>query len=239
MPHRRTRSAKESGNAEDLTSRVNRLSAHFQSEMESFRNQLTTVRADVAEPGDVATVDELLRRFGQFQLDFDNEIKLLREKVCCLAKSLDHNERQADGYFQHMLQNKLLLYGVQESSEESSAALMDKVVDLINDRMRKKNVEISCEDVSNCYRFGRKHSDKPRPIHVSFVRVFKRNLVFGNKSAFKGSKILLAEFLTSKRHAVYKAAKSRFKKECWTNGGNIYALINGAKRLIRDISDLD
>lgn len=243
-PRRNLRKGATSGAAGDITSQVDRLSSHFQSEMDKFRKELITTRqldsASASETGDDATVDELLARFTEFQNNINAEMQELRSQIDSLCTSMKESTLRMDRDLQQSFRNKLLIYGIPEVEKENNIeALMATVVKVVNNQMRSKGVEIQEVDISDCYRWGKKRPDKPRPILVNFLRIYKRNLVYNNKSSFKGSKILIAEYLTSPRFALFKETKRRFSKDCWTRNGDIFVSVNGVRRLIRDLKDLD
>lgn len=240
MPYTR-KSAKNVSNSDNITTRVDRLSAHFQSEMDKFRKELTTVRqSDTnSEPRDVSTTNELLLKFNEFQHNMELDMQALRAQIESLSATITETARYTDRNLQQSHRSKLLVYGIPESDGEGTEALMNKVINVVNKQMKSKNVEIQLQDISDCYRYGKRRADKPRAIFVDFVRIFRRNLVYNNKSAFKGSKVLIAEYLTKARFEIFKEAKRRFNRDCWTLNGDVFVSINGVKRLVRGLQDLD
>lgn len=240
MPNTRKNSRNVS-TTEDINARVARLSTCFQTEMDKFRKELTSVRqADVgSESRGVATIDELLQKFNEFQLNVETELRALRSQLDTFGTEIKQLGDSADINLQHSYRSKLLVYGIPENDNNKNPdALVDQFVNTVNTGMGHK-VEIQRHDISDCYRFGKKSSDRPRAILVDFVRVLKRNQIYGNKSAFKGSRIVVAEYLTRSRFKVFKEAKRRFNKDCWTLNGEVFVSVNGQRRLIRDLKDMN
>lgn len=240
MPTTR-KNAKSVNTGDDITTRVDRLSAHFQSEMDRFRKELTTVSQSgvTTEPADVSTADELLLKFNEFQRNMEADMQALRAQVESLSTAISETAQYMDRSLQQSYRNRLLVYGIPETDGERTEVLMNKVVDVVNERMRSKHIEIGMEDIDDCYRYGKKRADKPRAICIDFVRIFRRNLVYNNKSAFKGSKVLVAEYLTKTRFGLFKEAKRRFNRDCWTLNGEVFICVGGVKRLVRKLKDLD
>lgn len=225
----------------DMADSVKRLSDHFQSEMEKFREELTAVRQtdEVAEPTDVTTVDCLLQKFNTFQHSMDSQLRALRKEVESLNGLIAETTRSIDRNLQQSYRSKLLVYGLPDSDENDSEALLKKVVNCLNSHLKNRGIEITERDIGDCYRLGKKRGDKPRVIFVDFTRAYTRNLVFSNKSAFKGSSILVAEYLTRTRFSIFVEAKRRYNKDCWTLNGNVFVKKNGAKCIISDLKDLN
>lgn len=238
-----TRSNSKNVGTDNINDRMDQMSALFQQEMDKFKQELTSNRCGDSTTGAeaVATDDSLLTRFTNFQAYIEKEVHTLREQVRSLQNSLKQTEHHFEKGLQNSYRTRLLLYGVSESESESSDVLLDKIITGVNNYTQHKNVKISTADISDCYRQGRKCTDKtrPRPVCVDFVQVIKRNLIYNSKSAFKGSKIVAAEFLTKSRYALLREAKKRYGKDCWTRNGTIYINTNGAKRIIREMSDFD
>lgn len=111
-------------------------------------------------------------------------------------------------------------------------------MNIVNKSIKDKADEIVRNDISDCYRYGKVDVNRPRPVVIEFVRVLKRGEVFRNKSAFKGTKVVISEFLTKRRHSLFREARKRYDKNCWTVNGNVYVNVNGSKRVIKDISEL-
>lgn len=244
MPNTRAKTHKNldtASVAKEVTSRVERLSSQFQGEMQKFRDELTALRQNDAgsEPTDVATVDELLAKFNEFQILMESGIKSLGAEIGRLTSTVADISRQADLNCQKSYQNRLLIYGVAENAQETPESIMSSVIDVVNEKMRHKNVALRLDDLSDCYRFGKRKPDKPRAILITFVRVIKRNIIFASKSAFKGTRVLVAEFLTRRRYAIFRAARSRYKDNCWTRNGDVYVLVDGERRMLRGEGDLD
>lgn len=226
---------------DDVTSNVDCLTNRFEKEMDKFRAELNTVRRSdaFAETEDVATLEDLHKRFEEFQATMETEVKALRERVASLSKSVSDMARTADANLQHSYRNKLLIYGIPEGDNENAESLVETILTHVNDKLKIRNIGLKEHDISDCHRHGKRRSDKPRAVVIDFVRVRQRNLFYGHKSVFKGTRVVVAEYLTKTRFAIFNEARKRFNRDCWTINGRVFANIDGRKRSINDLSDLN
>lgn len=141
-----------------------------------------------------------------------------------------------------LCKNKLLIYGVVESKEENSHNIIDSTLQILNNKLTSRGIIIDKNQVNDCYRYGRNRSsinpDKHRPVLLEFTHTWNRNNVYFNKSAFRGTKVVISELLIGPRYDIYREAKKRYNKNCWTVNGKVFICVDGEKRLIRNITDL-
>lgn len=244
MPSTRNRSNKSQSNVNDgvnaaiVGEQIKNLGDRFQSEMDIFRKELERARGSTGTTGIAGenAIDTLLERFLHFEATVTAELKRIGDRVETMSSSLASLQMAVDATEQKALKSGLLVYGIEESSGSTSAAdLIAKTLTCLNKHLSARNVNICEADISNAYFFGRKgNTDKPRPVLLEFTRIWCRDLLYFNKSAFKGSKIVISEVLTRSRHVMYLEAKRKFGKNCWTVNGSIFVHINGSRRRYND-----
>lgn len=227
----------------DVGDQLKNMAARFQMEMDDFKNRLTSVQnpntgADKVDSNQHPVLAELVSSFSKFENFITKELTALESQLNTVNKSLNQVKQNQDNNLQWTFRNRLLVYGISENNGTEKDSLLEQVVNIVNKGMKNKSDEIKKDDISDCYRYGRVNTDKPRPVVVEFVRILKRSVVFMNKSAFKGTKIVISEFLTKRRHALFREARKRHDKNCWTMNGNVYVNVSGSKRIIKDISEL-
>lgn len=230
MPSNR-KTAKTSGSA-DITLRMEELTNQFQRQMDDFKGELTRARGTDSEAAGNYTVDDLSIRFDGFQEFINCEIERIKKDIVELRKSVEFND-------QLHARNKLIIYGLKVEENESSSSLLEKTIQTLNINLKNKNIVIDKNQVRDCYRYGRRRdSTKDRPVLLEFVHTWNRNLIFFNKSVFKGSKVVIGELLLGQRYDIYREAKKTYNRDCWTVNGKTIVLINGEKRIIHSLDDL-
>lgn len=216
---------------------IKNLGDKFRCEMELFKKELERVRKSSDTVSEI-TVDSVQERFRNFEIAITSELGQIREQIKKILSSLNRLEVSVDVSNQRTLKNKLLIYGIEENPDSKTARnLIAEAVGCLNKRLSGKGIDIQENDISNAYLLGKKRSDgKYRPVLLEFTRVWQRDLIYFNKSAFKGSKIIIAEVLTRPRHAIYLEAKKRFGKNCWTVNGAIYVFSEGSRHLYSELT---
>lgn len=228
----------------DITLRMDELTSHFQREMEEFKNELTQAsRGAVSGPAENSSLDDLLIRFEDFQKSVCSDLEKIKGQILQLQKSVSELKRSTEVQSQRLCKNKLLIYGVVESKGENSRSLIESTLQILNDKLTSKGIIMDKTQINDCYRYGKKrisdtNSDKHRPVLLEFTHTWNRNNVYFNKSAFRGTKVVITELLTGTRYDTYREAKKQYNKNCWTVNGNVFICVDGEKRLIRDIADL-
>ncbi|CAG9763761.1 unnamed protein product [Ceutorhynchus assimilis] len=216
---------------QSVNTRIDKLADTFQSAMAEFKTQLTAKRMSMENKQVVDFVsDDLVKNFEDFQLSMTEAMSALKSDV----QKLNSDNRS----FRLKRNLKcLLVHGIGKS--EAKVDLYEPLLSIFKNKL---NIEISMNDLDIVYRLGKKgeRRDKkfPRPILVEFCSRWKRDLVFKNKKHLKGSKIMLTELLTDDNLILFKQAKEKFGKSCWTYGGLVYAEFEGQRKLLRNKSDL-
>lgn len=220
MSPRRTRNSKRDvsvDNPTNLISRISNIESQFTQQFADFKHQMSALKGAAENSDKALNIETLYQEFIKFEELVDASFKVLRDDVKQFFTQVDS---KMDDLVQASNADKLLLYGI---GEEGSECLISTVTDLFKNKL---NITIHKNDLSNCYRFGKKSGDNPRPVVVGFLHIWQRNEVFYNKSLLKDTKIVIAEMLTTRRYELYRAVRGRFKNNCWTKNGIVFFLWN-------------
>lgn len=117
----------------------------------------------------------------------------------------------------------LLLSGVEEKPDEDVNVIISNVL--------KQNLQLSPSlHISVAYRLGKKSNERNRPILFRLEDFNMRTLVWKKKSLLKGTSLVLHEFLTSQRKALFIEARKHFQmKNVWTTNGIIHISLTSGK----------
>ena len=126
-------------------------------------------------------------------------------------------------------------------------------MNIINTNLKVLNETVSKRDIGLSHRLGKfKQKDErqtrsvaskfrpPRPIIVRLNSYNLRHEVFKVKRNLKGSRTMITENLTKKRHELLKKAIEKLGKgKVWSNDGRITTKIDNKYIVINDESDLE
>lgn len=223
----------------DISLRMEELSNHFQREMDRFKNELSQAQGiDLGGEGSFS-LENLSVKFGDFQKSVNLDLENIRGQISRLITSLAEVKSSIDIIHQKHCKNKLLVYGIREEKDENFSNLIEVTLQTLNSGLATRNVVIDKNQLSDCYRYGKRHGSKNRPVLLEFTQAWNRNNVYFNKSALKGSKVVISELLTGACYDIYREAKKRYSNNCWTVNCRIFVNINGKKRTIRSLDDLN
>lgn len=211
----------------DLDLKVSDLKDYFNNELGKFREEIVKVKTPTSEAdGDDERVGKLLNRFDLFRAAVENRLGELESQICALRKDTKTALYQLDRYVQFSNRGKILLLGIKEDSDKT---LLNDIVNIFKSKL---HITIDNGEVYSCYRIGKKLADKNRPVCVEFCSVAKRNEVFGSKRSLKGSGVVMTDVLSPSRYHVYKLARQKYGKDCWTLNGRIGIKIRGNVRYV-------
>ncbi|KAK4320801.1 hypothetical protein Pmani_008340 [Petrolisthes manimaculis] len=128
---------------------------------------------------------------------------------------------ECDRLEQYQRSDNLLIYGIEEESEESEEALEEKVVELASNM----GVNLQADDISVVHRLG-KPQDRERPVIVRLCRRKKRNAILRKKAELKKKdiRVFVNEDLTPLRSAMRRMVKEQVSvKNVTTRNGKILA----------------
>ncbi|KAL4710114.1 hypothetical protein ACJJTC_016516 [Scirpophaga incertulas] len=138
-------------------------------------------------------------------------VTYLRQQIDYVVSSVDSLElRQRRKY--------LLLSGVPEVSDEkvleTSLLLLQKHLGL---------QDLNCNSFKYCHRLGAYVEGRKRPIVLRFSTGIIRAQVWKAKTKLKGSGLVLAEFLTKNRQALFQTVRKHFGiSNLWTSNGSVH-----------------
>ncbi|CAG4918069.1 unnamed protein product [Colias eurytheme] len=199
------------------------MSEMFQKKMADFHQQLQNSTSSSTDPA-----PQLISEFHAFRTFVLSSLQCLQNQVASLSKLLDQQEMRNR-------RNILLLHGITEEGNENT---IDCVVKVITEKV--KVTDFSSASLKRCHRLGALKGDKPRPILIKLYESNMKEVIWSAKSNLRGSGITLSEFLTNERHKVFMAARNRYGvNKCWTSNGRIFAVIDGSRRRIECLSDLE
>lgn len=194
---------------EQLLKSMDELSSMFSTRMGEFEKNLT-------QPGSTVpnlTIKALAAEFYTFKTFVWKSLGILKTQVELVALGLDRMETQ-------YRRKVLLFHGVKEDKDED---VLQKILGILSDQMKLSDARPTA--IESCHRLGIKNVSA-RPILVRFSNVQLRTHVWKAKTALKGSKITLTEFLTKTRQEVFTAARKHFGiKKCWSADGVIVVLL--------------
>lgn len=210
----------------DMDSRIDIIDGQLRSQLDQLRK---SINHSLDSKDDESDMGETIRNFEKSMI---KTLDSLKREVAELGKMVVGQEEK----FQHRQnRNCVLLLGIREERRED---LYGSVCTILS---KKLEVTVAKGDLDACYRVGKKPGGdgKSRPVVVSFVNRWRRDEVFSGKRALKGSGVVMYEVLTSKCLDLFKKVKRKCgAKRCWTWSGNIYADVNGTKKLIKCEDDI-
>lgn len=166
-----------------------------------------------------SNLDTLMTEFREFKRQTQSIFQLLRQQISEVIGQVDAIEMRHRKKF-------LLLSGVAEKSDEIT---VDVVVNIIRDNL--KLTSISAAVISSAYRLGKVIPDRPRPIIFRIAQASLREEIWQKKAMLKGTSIVLSEYLTKLRRALFMDARKHFNmRNVWTFDGVIYVKSADGKR---------
>lgn len=193
---------------------IAKLQQLFTERMDAYQGEL-----QAASPS--ANVNTLKTEFAAFRSFILTSLQTLQQQVALLVRQVDNMEMRGR-------RKMLLCHGLPELREEDTAAV---VTGTIVSRLKIADFSVKC--ISRCHRMGRAPSDnKPRPILLKLRDIGMRDKIWYAKTALKGSKITISEFLTKPRHDVFMAARDTFGvNKCFTQQGSVIVIGTDGKRM--------
>lgn len=203
----------------DLDCKVNDLKNFFTQELGKFRGEIDKVKTptdDCALNKKGVDTEDIRIKFDFFKATVENQLKNLESEINLLRKDHVAVLSRLDNYIQQSNKGKILLLGIPETVDDTD--LLKHTVSVVNSILM---LPLSDKDVYDCYRLGKKTARKPRPVLVHFTVVRTRNEILHCRKRLKGSKLVVTEVLSPMRYEVFKLARQKFQKDCWSNNGNI------------------
>ena len=208
---------------ENIKGTLDALAEMFTARMGTFEQDLQKL-----SPARNPSASALAQEFEGFRRFVLSSFADIQGQISLLSNECDTLEMRSR-------RKMLLLHGVPEKVDEN---VVDIVTDVLRTQVKMKEFEAS--DLSRAHRMGRA-GEKPRPIVLRFRNCELRDEAWFGKTSLKGSGVTVSEFLTSRRHRLFKAVRMRLGvTKCWTREGRIIALDHKGKRhTISSLGDLD
>lgn len=223
----------------DLDAKVNDLHVFFQNELGKFKSEISNIKSPeilgVSDGTDDVRIASLIKNFKYFEASVKNQLAELREQVAEIKKQSDQIQTRMDDIIQQTNRSKLIFYGIPEANSEN---VSETITNILKDKL---NVSIGGLEIASCYRIGRKKipDKKPRPVIVEFFNMRLKNDILSERKRFKGSKIMCTEVLSPLRYGVYRVARHKLGKDCWTNRGRIGFVFEGSIHYVTTMHQLD
>ena len=208
---------------EDIKGSLDALTHLFTTRMSAFELDLQKM-----SPARNPTVSTLMQDFDRFRTFVMSSFADIQSQISILNSECDDLEMRTR-------REMLLLHGVPEKEEDN---IVEVVADILKTQLHLK--EFGASDLCRAHRIGRA-GEKPRPILVKFRGREVRDEAWYSKTRLKGTGFTISEFLTGRRHKLFKAARLRLGiTKCWTREGRIFGLDGKSKRhSITSLADLD
>jgi hypothetical protein len=208
--------------AENLLKGMEELSSLFKARMTEFERSLQPSAAKEASP----TVKSLAAEYSSFKAFVWKSLNIIKSQVDLVIAGLDRLDT-------HSRRKVLLLHGINEDNSEDVAK---KTLEIFSDQMK---LSLGADVIEVCHRLGVKKNNA-RPVLIRFTTLEHRRQVWNSKTALKGSKVSVSEFLTKTRQEVFVAARGHFGiKRCWTADGTIVILLpNNSRKKILSMGEL-
>ena len=194
--------------------------------MANFEKQLNSASTNDTSK---VSLDKLACEFKEFKTSVWGILELLKSLINNLSSQIDEIDNSSR-------RNALLFGGIEEAEGEN---LVSTILGTIQVLMGVSNINASA--IQSCHRLGTKSASRNRPILVRFNDLKVRSDLWRNKKKLKSSQVILSEFLTKTRQAIFtRARKSIGIRNTWTHYGNVYVkLPNNERKQILTATDLE
>lgn len=150
----------------------------------------------------------------------EERVRVVEEKITALHKAnVSRCFTEIDILDQRGRNNNLRVLNLSEGAGG------DTLGEVTNFLRQQTGYELQGHDVSACYRLGRK-MDSIRPVLLTFNNCGVRGKILQLRKKLKGTKVIVWEDLTRRRHSLLLYAGGRIgKKNVWSAGGQIYVRV--------------
>ncbi|XP_063541636.1 uncharacterized protein LOC134750396 [Cydia strobilella] len=179
--------------------------AEFEAALQTASPQCDTIEALSAE----------LQKFKQLTLGM---VTAINAQITALSNSIDHIEMRHRRKY-------LLFAGVPEASGENVAETISAIC---QDRLQL--AEASSSSFSVCHRLGAATAGRTRVILVRCNNPAVKDAIWRKKTALKGSSVVVSEYLTRERQAVFLEARKHYgMRSVWSLEGTIFVKVSAGK----------
>lgn len=210
-----------------VTETIQDLTSVFHNRMEEFEKALHQHTASSVPGAQLQTVKALAADYQQFKTFVVKALNTLKMQLELLNSGMDRLET-------HSRRKVLLVHGLTEEPKENVPARVHEVL------KKMKLSQLRPECIETCHRLGAAKRDRARPVLLRFTTYGHRSAVWNAKTALKGTRVSVSEFLTKSRQTVFAAARKHFGvKNCWSSDGTIVVLLpDKSRRKITAMAEL-
>ena len=190
-------------------------------------------------------IDSGLASDGELTSNLQSEIASLTEKIEKLEDKMNNLETlvynidfDLDCLEQYSRRNCLLLHGSYERDLSCLSNYNNFEKHIINVIKNHTGCSAEASDIDITHVMRNVKNDK-RSVIIKFVRRSVRNAVFSAKTAFKNTKLMIAESLTKRKNLLNEVRLKFGNYNAWSLNGEIYADNNGKKFHIQSRSDIE
>ncbi|XP_066143079.1 uncharacterized protein [Euwallacea fornicatus] len=210
----------------NLLTRVQQLELSLTNGLAELKSELLGNEETATPP---ANLDDCVRRITSFEHRALKEISEVRTEI------LNTDQKLSD-LKQELLLNNLVVHGMKENRDTVYRA-QNEFCDMVK---RNMGIHITPGDIDFCYRMGPPQDNRSRPLVVAFVNRWIRNDIFNSKRLLKGTGMLVFENLIYERLVLFRKVRALVGvKNCWTRRGKIFVALDGEKKQITDINELE
>lgn len=184
------------------------LEAMLLKKMDDFQDQLRSSSPRKDKSDKVAQLQSEFSTFRDYVCDI---LRMLRQQISEVLRSVDDIEMR------HR-QKYLLISGVTDKANEDLPVTISSIL-----HRHFGLTDLSAGSLKKYYRLGTFSEGRTRPIAVCFSDYKVRSSIWKNKTKLKGTSVVVHEFLTKPRQALFHAARKHFGiSNAWTSEGNIF-----------------
>uniref|UniRef100_A0A147BL84 Putative tick transposon n=1 Tax=Ixodes ricinus TaxID=34613 RepID=A0A147BL84_IXORI len=199
--------------------------AQIAADVTLIKNSQATLQSQIVgiESRCVAIESELSRLSG-----LDKRVQSLEDKIARLDHRLAELADKNDDLENRSRRNNLIIYGLQEADNESSASLLQAVTDLLFSKL-----SISCDGIERCHRLGSRIDGKIRPVIFKVIDHREKILILKNAPRLKGTRMFINEDFSLRVRNI-RSQLWRGTADFRQNGAKVvlrydYALVNNTR----------
>lgn len=118
----------------------------------------------------------------------DKRVQSLEDKIARLDHALAELTDKNDDLENRSRRNNLIIYGLHEAENESSASLLKIVTDLLSSKLC-----VPCDGIERCHRLGSRTDGKIRPVIFKVIDHREKVLILKNAPKLKGTRLFINE----------------------------------------------
>ncbi|CAH1173915.1 unnamed protein product [Phaedon cochleariae] len=179
-----------------------------------------------------STVAELEQNFAILNEKFENKFKTMEDEMKTTVRMKNKMEDRIDQMDQATRVCNLRIFSLKEKTNENTREEVKKILNT------KMSLNLADQDISICYRIGKRVENKPRGIFMKLSNLESKQAIYEKKKLLKGTGVVIREDLTGPRVKQLNTAIEKFGiKNVWTLNGKIYINKNNKVYIIKNRED--